>query len=154
MDIKGKIKEKFASRIKDWQEHSKRRIYFFMDKQDILEAAGYLFKDLNLRLCTATAADLQDGFELVYHFSDDKTGVIYSLRTFIKGKDNSEIDSISPVFKAAEWIEREIWELFGINFKNHPDLRHLLLMDGWPENEFPMRKDYKKPHEKKQQDKC
>lgn len=153
MDIRGKIKEKFASRIKDWQEHSQKRIYFALEKTYVREAANFLFKDLGLRLATASASDLPDGFELIYHFSDDKTGVIYSLRAFIKGKDRPEIDSISPVFKAAEWIEREIWELFGINFKNHPDLRHLLLMDDWPENEFPMRKNYKKPHEKKRQDK-
>lgn len=148
MEISGKIKEKFGSNIEGWQQHSKNRIYFTLDKAHIIDAANFLFKDLRLRLATATALDLPDGFEMIYHFSDDKTGTIYSLRTYINGKDNPEIDSISCVFRAAEWIEREIWELFGINFKNHPDLRHLLLMDEWPDNEYPMRKSYKKPHEK------
>jgi len=154
MNLSERIKEKFGSKIENWLEHSKNRIYFTLDKAYVREAANFLFKDLGLRLATATASDLPAGFEMIYHYSDDKTGVIYSLRAFIKGKESPEIDSISTVFKAAEWIEREIWELFGINFKNHPDLRHLLLVDDWPENEYPMRKNYKKPHEKKEQDKC
>jgi NADH:ubiquinone oxidoreductase subunit C len=148
MDINAKIRERLNTKIKDWQEHSSRRIYFKIDKQDIRTTASILFKELGFRLSTATAMDNPDGFEILYHFSDDKAGKIFSMRTFIKGRENAEIDSLVPVFKAAEWIEREIWELFGINFKGHPDLRHLLLADDWPKDEFPMRKDYKKPHER------
>jgi NADH:ubiquinone oxidoreductase subunit C len=47
------------------------------------------------------------------------------------------------VMYAAEWIEREMWELLGIRFRNHPDLRHLLLSDDWPEGKYPLRRDYR-----------
>jgi NADH-quinone oxidoreductase subunit C len=43
---------------------------------------------------------------------------------------------------AAEWIEREMWELLGIKFLGHPDLRHLLLSDDWPEDNFPLRRNH------------
>ena len=148
MDIVNNIKEKLGPRIKDWQEHSPRRYYVSVDKEAIRETARILFQDLGMRLSTATALDTPKGFEVLYHFSHDKTGKMFTVRTFIFGKEKPEIDSISGVFRASEWIEREIWELFGINFKGHPDLRHLLLVDDWPKNEYPMRKSYKKPHEK------
>lgn len=148
MDIVGQIKEKLGSRIDDWLEHSPRRIYLTIDKESIRDAASILFKDLGLRFSTATAQDLPDGFEILYHFSHDKTGKFFSVRTFIQGKRNPQIDSIASILKSAEWIEREMWELFGIDFKGHPDLRHLLLADDWPKDEYPLRKSYKKPHER------
>jgi len=43
--------------------------------------------------------------------------------------------------KCAEWIEREIHEMFGVNFKGHPNLKHLLLKDDWPEGNYPLRRD-------------
>lgn len=58
-------------------------------------------------------------------------------------KSKIEIDSLAPVFEAANWIEREIHEMLGINFNGHPDLRRLLLSDDWPEGVHPLRCDYK-----------
>ncbi|MCK9615713.1 MAG: NADH-quinone oxidoreductase subunit C, partial [Candidatus Omnitrophica bacterium] len=46
-------------------------------------------------------------------------------------------------FKSSDWVEREIHELLGINFKGHPNLKHLLLDDDWPKDSYPLRKDYK-----------
>jgi NADH:ubiquinone oxidoreductase subunit C len=148
MDITQTIKEKLDSQIKAWREHNSRRFYFTVDKSAIRQTARILFKELGLRLSTATAVDMPAGFQILYHFSHDKSGKMFSVCVFIEGKKNAEIDSLSPVFRAAEWIEREMWELFGINFRDHPDLRHLLLADDWPKDEYPLRKDYKKPHEK------
>ena len=59
-------------------------------------------------------------------------------------RENPEVESIAAICPAAEWIEREMWELLGITFKNHPDMRHLLLTDDWPEGKYPLRRDYKK----------
>ena len=50
------------------------------------------------------------------------------------------LDSIAGVCPAAEWIEREIWELLGVDFRGHPDLRHLLLDDHWPQGDYPLRR--------------
>ena len=80
--------------------------------------------------------------EILYHFTIEDINLLISLRVKLS-KSKLEIDSLAPSFEAANWIEREIHELFGINFKGHPDLRRLLLSDEWPEGVYPLRRDYK-----------
>jgi NADH:ubiquinone oxidoreductase subunit C len=57
-------------------------------------------------------------------------------------RDEPEIESIANLCTAAEWVEREMWELLGIRFRNHPDMRHLLLDEDWPAGSHPLRRDY------------
>ena len=140
MNIRDRIKEELGAKISDWKELSPRRIYFSLDKKDVFKATEFLFKELGLRFATASGIDTLDGFEIIYHFSFDKAGEIYSARVLIQKKDNPEIDSITPLFPGAEWIEREMWEMLGINFIGHPNLKRLLLSEDWPEGEYPLRK--------------
>lgn len=137
--MKNKIREELGQKIIEWKENGNRRIYFTIDKKDIFKTAEFLFKKLNLRFVIASGMDTPAGFEILYHFSLDKTGEVYSARVLIKDKEHPEIGSIAPLFPGAEWIEREIWELLGINFKGHPNLKRLLLADDWPEGEYPLR---------------
>jgi Ni,Fe-hydrogenase III component G len=139
--IEDRIRDKLGEKILEWRQHSPRRIYFSIKKEDILETARFLFKELGLRFVIATGADTPGGLEILYHFSMDKSGVIYSARVLIEDKKYPKIDSIAPIFPGAEWIEREIWELLGINFIGHPNLTHLLLIDDWPQGKYPLRKD-------------
>jgi Ni,Fe-hydrogenase III component G len=141
MQIKDEIKDRLGNKIIDWHEHSDRRIYFSVKPQQIKEVAGLLFKDLKLRFAIATGQDTPKGLEIIYHFSLDSAGQIFSVRVLIEDKQKPEIDSLATLFPAAEWIEREIWELLGINFKGHPNLKHLLLIDDWPEGKYPLRKE-------------
>ncbi|MDP3142560.1 MAG: NADH-quinone oxidoreductase subunit C [Candidatus Omnitrophota bacterium] len=142
-DIAAIIKEKLDHKLSNFSRPSDRRIYCVADSKDIVAVAKTLFWDLGLRFATATAAQLENGFEILYHFSFDKTGQLITVRTLLKDKEHPETESITPVFKAAEWIEREMHEILGIHFKNHPNLTHLLLVDDWPEGEYPLRKDTK-----------
>ena len=139
MEMRDRIKEGLADKLKAWHEQSARRIYFSVDKNDVYKTTEFLFRQLGLRFSTATCVDLAEGFEILYHFSFDKAGEIYSMRVLIDKKD-PQVDSIAPQFRGAEWMEREIWELFGVKFKGHPDLRRLLLADEWPEGNYPLRK--------------
>ncbi len=139
MNATTKIKEKLGKLIISWQESSPRRIYFSVAQEDIFKTAQFLFKELGLRFSTASGVDTHLGLEILYHFSDDKTGVIYSVRVLITDKNNPQIDAITPIFPGAEWIEREMWELLGINFKGHPNLKRLLLAEDWPEGNYPLR---------------
>jgi NADH:ubiquinone oxidoreductase subunit C len=82
-----------------------------------------------------------EGFEIIYHFSFDQRGQVFSARVILKEEKQPEIDSISPIFPGAEWVEREIWEMLGINFKGHPNLKRLLLADDWPEGDYPLRQE-------------
>ncbi len=139
MSVLDDIKQRLKGKISDWYEHNPRRIYFSVDKKDIRETARVLFKDLGLRYVIASGIDTPRGFEILYHFSFDKTGQIISVRTLIKDKQNPEIDSLAVISPAFEWIEREIWEMLGIKFTGHPNLKRLLLAEDWPEGEYPLR---------------
>lgn len=139
MDTRAQIQEGLGTRILTWEEKNPRRVYFTVRKEDIVETVKFLFKVMGLRFSIATATDMPKAFEILYHFSCDKTGAFYSVRVFIEDKEHPEIDSITPIFCGAEWIEREMWEMLGINFKGHPNLKRLLLADDWPEGEFPLR---------------
>ena len=139
MDIKEKIRERLGDKVIDWQEKNAKRIYFTAKKEDIFEIARVLFKELNLRFSIATGIDTPGAFEILYHFSFDETGQIFSVRVLIEDKKKPEVNSIANIFPGAEWIEREIWELLGINFIGHPNLKRLLLADEWPQGQYPLR---------------
>ncbi|MCM8801349.1 MAG: NADH-quinone oxidoreductase subunit C [Candidatus Omnitrophica bacterium] len=141
MLILEEIKERLKDKIIDFYQHSARRVYILIEAKYIKEVARILFKELGLRFSTATGQDTPKGLEILYHFSFDKTGHIISIRVLIKDKDNPQIDSLATLFPAAEWIEREMWEMLGINFIGHPNLKHLLLSEEWPEGKHPLRKN-------------
>jgi len=143
MDAVKEFKKRFSKKILDTKVHAENRIYIDVDKEDIVEAAKLLFNDLGIRFATATGLDTPKGIEIVYHFSEDETGKLISLRVLIKDKKKAEIDSVGQHIPAFNWIEREIWELLGVNFKGHPNLTHLLLIDDWPKDDFPLRHDRK-----------
>ncbi|MFH0826548.1 MAG: NADH-quinone oxidoreductase subunit C [Candidatus Omnitrophota bacterium] len=142
MDIREKIKEGLGKKILEWKEQAPRRVYFTVDKKDIVNTAELLFKKLGLRFSTASGMEIPSGFEILYHFTFDKTGEYFTVRIFIKDKKNPEVDSLAPLFPGAEWIEREMWEMLGIRFLGHPNLKRLLLADDWPENEYPLRQKH------------
>jgi len=83
--------------------------------------------------------DTPEGIEILYHFSFDKLGKVVSIRTLLP-REKPEVESISLIIKGAQWIEREIQDLLGVKFLNHPDPRRFILADDWPEGVYPYRK--------------
>lgn len=142
MLLTDQIKERFGAKILAWREHSPKRIYLSIAPAGIVEASRFLFKEAGLRFVTASGQETREGFEILYHFSLDETGQIVSLRVHLNDAAHPEIDSIAPVIRGAEWIEREMWELLGIQFRGHPNLTHLLLIDDWPQDNYPLRHDH------------
>lgn len=119
---------------------SPSRIYADMpDKAAAISAVKFLFVEKKLRFSIATAVDMREGIEILYHMAEDASARRITVRTLAK-KPDPEIASCMPFMPAAEWIEREIHEMFGVNFAGHPDLRRLLLPDDWPEGMYPLRK--------------
>lgn len=147
MSIREEIKEKLSPVMIKWDEHSLRRTYVSIRQKDLKTAVTKLFKESGLRFITASGQENPDGFEILYHFSVDTSGEVISLRVNLEDKKNPKIDSITPIIIGAEWIEREIWELLGINFTGHPNLKRLLLAEEWPQGEFPLRHDHEDKHE-------
>ncbi len=139
MNIIDSVKKELGSKIIKLEKKNDRRYYINISPSDIVYGAKIFFNDLKLRFCIATGTDRRDGLEILYHFSNDKAGEFISLRVLITDKEKPEIETISHVIKGAEWIEREMWELLGINFIGHPKLEHLLLRDDWPKGDYPLR---------------
>ncbi|MEW6101273.1 MAG: NADH-quinone oxidoreductase subunit C [Candidatus Omnitrophota bacterium] len=140
-DITSRIKEEFKSKVIKIDEKAPRRIYIDFNPQDIPDVAKFIFKDLGCRFAIASGMDTPQGIEIIYHFSHDHTGKLINVRTLIADKKKPEIMSIAPLIIGAEWIEREMWEMLGINFIGHPNLKRLLLADEWPQGKYPLRKE-------------
>jgi len=121
-----------------------KRIYFSCEAENSYEISRFLFEDIGARFVIATALDCQDCFEIIYHFSYDQNGCVINQKTFIRDRQKPQVQSITPFLPAAEWIEREMHDLYGIDFKGHPRLERLILSDDWPEGNYPMRKEVKK----------
>ena len=92
-------------------------------------------------LFNETAADRKDGFHVVYHITSTVHGHSIMVKVILSDKANPTLPTVSGVWRAAEFYEHEIFDLFGIKFENHPDLRRIFLEDDWVG--FPLRKDYK-----------
>ena len=131
------IKDKFTA----FEQPLENRIYLSCESENAYAINKFLFEDVPLRFVIATGIDCDDCFEIIYHYAYDQIGCVVNLKTFIRDRENPSIESISPFLPAAEWTEREIHDILGIEFKNHPDMRRLLLSDDWPEGVYPMRKD-------------
>ena len=135
------IKERFKQDIIDFCDRSPDRIYVEIQPQAIVPITTYIFKDVKARFNIASGVDVRTHLEIVYHFTIEYLRLILSLRVKLE-KTNPRIDSLAPVFKGANWIEREMWELLGIEFTGHPDLKRLLLSDEWPKGVYPLKSDY------------
>lgn len=136
------LKEKMGNSIVDVWEKSPRRTYITVKAEDIREVARIIFRDMEARFQIASGVDTPTAIEILYHWAFDAHDYVVTLKVKID-REKPEIDSIADICVGAEWIEREMWELLGITFRNHPDMRHLLLLDDWPEGKYPLRRDYK-----------
>lgn len=138
-----KITDRFRDKILKTEIIKQNRILVDIDRNVILDLAAYLHGDLHLRFIIASALHTKAGFEILYHFSDDRSGNIANIRVVLP-HENPEIESLTQCFVAANWIEREIHELFGITFLNHPNPDKLLSEGNWAEGIYPYRKDFTK----------
>ncbi|MFW6138126.1 MAG: NADH-quinone oxidoreductase subunit C [Spirochaetota bacterium] len=140
-EIIDNIQKNFKSDIVDFFDKSPARIFIEIKTESLVRVASYIFKDLEARFNIASGVDARNHIEILYHFSFDYLNLIISLRVKLD-RQNPEVDSLAPVFNGANWIEREMCELLGINFKGHPNLKRLLLSEDWPEGVYPLRRDY------------
>lgn len=114
-----------------------------VEPKDWLPFAQHLRNDDSLffdYLFCLTCIDWKTYLTMVYHLSSTK----YRHNIVVKSKldrNNPEIETVSKIWKTADFHEREVYEMFGVNFLNHPDLRLLILPDGW-EGKNPMLKDF------------
>ncbi len=90
-------------------------------------------------LSNITGTDFKDYMQVAYHLVGLETGVKVFLKTDIP-RENPEIDSVTGVWPGADWHERENYDMLGIRFRGHPDLRRILTWEGY--EGYPLRKDF------------
>jgi NADH-quinone oxidoreductase subunit C len=111
--------------------------------EKIVEVARYLKQEQQFeRLSAVTAVDwhpAEPRFEVVYHLHSVGRNQRLRLKCRLNGQA-AEIDSVTAVWRSADWYEREVFDMFGVVFRHHPDLRRLLMPENWEGH--PLRKDY------------
>jgi NADH-quinone oxidoreductase subunit C len=113
-----------------------------------LAVAKFLRDDAELKLdylSNATGVDWPESLEAVYHLYsvEKKHGPVILRMKTANRTDQVELPSLTPIWRSAEFQEREIFDLYGIVFTGHPDLRRLLMWEGFKDH--PMRRDYREP---------
>ena len=139
-----------AEQLRAWNAKSVSEVIEFRGEttlvvpRELLRAtAEYCRGNLQFNfLSDATSVDRfpsEPRFELNYHLVSIPKKMKIRLRTRLSGAD-PVVDSVVPVWPGANWLEREIFDLMGIRFNGHPDLRRILLPDDW--EGYPLRRDY------------
>jgi NADH-quinone oxidoreductase subunit C len=135
------IRSAFADSVVSAKEFA-RQVTVVVRREKIADVARHLKDAEDFRYCVDVTAvdwrDRQPRFDVVYHFYS------FSKNDRIRVKcgvgDGEEVPSIAEVFLAANWPERETFDMFGIRFAGHPDLRRILTWDGF--HGYPLRKDF------------
>jgi len=118
-----------------------RRIFVYIKKDALKDAVKYLVKDLKFKhLSTITGVDLGGEIEVIYHLAY-KGSIELSLGLTVP-KNKPSIPTVTDLIPGAVLYEREVHELLGVNFEGHPDLSPLVLPEGWPQDVYPLRKEY------------
>ena len=119
------------------------QLIVYIEPSRIVEACRFLKEQQKFnRLSAITALDwhpLDPRFEVVYFLHSLDKNERLRLKCKLSG-ENPEIDSVTSVWRAANWYEREVFDLFGIQFRNHPNLTRIMMPEGWAGH--PLRKDY------------
>ena len=135
---KKNLKEKFKDKIK------------LLDNKSILvnheaweDISKFIYDSSFDYLMCITSYDLggNNTFGLAYNFHS--TCLKHYLEIRIEFEDNTEIHSVESIWKAADWHEREAFDMMGVKIINHPDMKRILLPQDW--DGYPLRKDYKTP---------
>ncbi len=109
----------------------------------LLEFANKLRSEADLQfnfMFSLTCVDFADHFMMVYHLRSIELEHELVLKVKIEDKDKPVVETLCNIWRTAEFLEREVYDLFGVVFTNHPDLRRILLDDDWKGH--PLRKDY------------
>jgi len=133
--------ETLGERLIGLEQPLRNRYYLKCEAEQVYEVCRFLFEQVPARFVIATAIDNDDCYEIIYHFAYDPLGTVINVQAYLRDRDHPSVASITPLIAGAEWIEREMHDLMGIDFEGHPRLERLILADDWPEGVYPLRKE-------------
>lgn len=138
-----KIKTKFGDLISELPEFRGEFSVTLADAEKIAEVCRYAKNDLDFNyLVDITSIDNYGDdprWTIIYHLRGLRNGCEVRIKTNVS-EEKSKLPSVISVWSTANWHEREIYDMMGIHFSGHPDLRRILMWDGYPY--FPLRKDF------------
>jgi NADH-quinone oxidoreductase subunit C len=141
-ELLGSLEKLFGSKIQQKTEF-RGELTFTIGASDLREVAKFCRDDLSFDyLVDITSIDNfgeDPRFEIVYELYSMTLAVHLRLKTRVS-EDDQILDTVSDIWPTANWHEREIYDMMGIRFKGHPDLRRILMWDGYPF--FPLRKEF------------
>lgn len=140
------LKAAFASAIEEirWPGESPTDVpIFYVSKSRVVEVLRFLketegFEYQFLSDLTATDEEVEPRFEVVYQLTAFSSGSRIRVKTRVR--DGESVPTATSVWAGANWPEREVWDMFGVRFEGHPDLRRILMDERWEGH--PLRKDY------------
>ncbi len=121
--------------------------YIKVESKEIYDVIQFLKIKLNFQsLASITGFDYPDknALAVAYHPVSYSPAFLITLKTFLPRDSNPKLKSICDIYKAANWLEREVYDMFGIIFEGHPNLSRILLPVDW--QGYPLRKDYITPN--------
>jgi NADH-quinone oxidoreductase subunit C len=139
-----RLKDTFPDAVTDFATF-KDEITVVIRREDLLDVGRFLMQESEFGfdfLTLLTAVDYypnEPRFEMVYHLYSMTHGSRLVLKARLS-EDDPTVESVTPLWPSADWHEREAYDLMGIQFQNHPDLRRMFMPDDWEGH--PLRKDY------------
>lgn len=140
-EIHDRIQEKFPSTIEEFND-SVLQPYIKLTNNQFNQVAQYLRDEDSLDfdyLMNLSGVDYGEELGVVYHLLSMQHRHKIVLKVNVS-RDQAEIPTVADLWRTADWHEREVFDLYGINFSNHPDMRRILLPNDW--EGYPLRKDY------------
>jgi NADH-quinone oxidoreductase subunit C len=142
-DLVQKLGEKFGDLVSAPTEFRGELTLNVTDAERIAEVCKFAKQDLSFNLLLDVSSVDNYGQDPRWTIVYELYGITHGLRLRLKtnvGEEKSELPTLTSVWRTADWHEREIYDMMGIRFRGHPDLRRILMRDGYPY--FPLRKDF------------
>ena len=133
-----RVREAAPDAVIDWNDSS-----VWVRPEAMGDVAGFLHNDAELNftyLNAVSAIDFVEYFELVYHLTSMAKGHTGVVRSRVYGREEPTAASVVNVWQGADFQEREIWDLMGVRFEGHPNMKRIMLWEGF--DGHPLRKDF------------
>lgn len=137
-DLAERLSQAIQDSVEQWDTTA-----VWVDPKRIQEVAWFLRDDPELDfqfLNSISAVDYIEYFELVYHLTSFERQHTAVVKARVYGRESLSVPSVYDVWRGADFQEREVWDLMGINFEGHPNMKRIVLWEGFEGH--PLRKDY------------